>query len=149
GAIKETSRVLKKHGRFVFAITHPCFETRMIGGRKIGGWVYGNQIKQWGSEIERAVARGMKPQYYSVDFYFDDWATVIEWKMERLKRPFTTTSFHRTMTDYADALHDAGLHISRLDEPKPTKRGLREYPVYFKDNLRIPHSLVVEAVKCR
>ena len=149
GAIKEAARVLKGCGRFVFAITHPCFEARTIGVRKIGGGVYGDQIKQWGSEIERAVAQGEKPQHYSVDEYFNDQADVIEWKMERLKSPFKTTSFHRTLTDYANALNDAGLHISRFDEPRPTKKGLREHPAYFDGNLRIPHSIVVEAVKCR
>ena len=148
GAIREVARVLKKDGRFVFAITHPCFEARVVRGRKIGGWVYGSQIKQWCSEIERAAARGEKPAYYSIDVYFDDEPDVVEWKMERLMSHFKTTSFHRTLTEYAKALHDAGLCISRLDEPRPTKKGLREHPAYFEGNLRIPHSIVVEAVKC-
>lgn len=147
GAIQEVARVLKKSGRFVFAITHPCFEARTIRGLKMGGWVYGNQIKQWGSEIEQAVDQGEKPMYYSMDAYFDNELDIIEWRMERLKYQFETTSFHRTLTDYADALHDAGLLISRLDEPRPTRKGLREHPAYFEGNLRIPHSIVIEAVK--
>ncbi|MFH0816294.1 MAG: class I SAM-dependent methyltransferase [Methanobacteriota archaeon] len=148
-AIRETARVLKRRGRFVFAICHPCFEARVVRGKKIGGWVYGNHIKQWGSEVERARAEGMKPQYYSIDCYFDESPDTVDWRMARLKRPFKTTSFHRTLTDYANALNDAGLHISRLDEPKPTIKGLRDHSAYFKGNLRIPHSIVIEAIKCR
>lgn len=151
GAIKEVSRVLKKHGRFVFVIPHPCFEVRIIGDKKIGGWEYKQGTKErsvddvpyWTKDklIENAL-------YYTVDRYFDTCKDVIQWKMERLTKHFETSSFHRTLMSYADALHRAGFFISRLKEPKPTKTGLAKHPEYFAGNLRIPQSIVIEAVKC-
>lgn len=139
GAVKEVWRVLKKRGRFVFVIPHPCFEIRIIGGKIIGGWVYKKGTKD--KSTENAL-------YKKVDRYFDTHRDIVSWEMERLTKHFKTTSFHRTLTGYADALHNAGLMISRLKEPKPTKRGLAKYPIYFKKTLRIPDSIVIEAVKC-
>lgn len=137
-AIKEAYRVLKKRGRFVFAIPHPCFEVRSIGDKIVGGWEYseGNKDKSAGKAI-----------YYKVDRYFDTSRDIVLWNMKRLIKHFKTTAFHRTLTEYADALYNAGFMISRLKEPRPTKRGLAKYPI-LKLCLKIPHSIIIEAVKC-
>jgi ubiquinone/menaquinone biosynthesis C-methylase UbiE len=137
-AIKEAARVLQKMGRFIFVIPHPCFEIRMKNGKMLGGWEYKKEAK------DKAMKNAL---YYKVDRYFDIHKYVIPWNMKRLIRHFKTTSFHRTLSDYIDALYKAGLMISRLKEPQPTKRGLRKYPIYFGGNLRIPQSIVIEAIK--
>jgi len=85
--------------------------------------------------------------YFKVDRYYDARKDVIEWKMERLKEQFTTTSFHRTLSEYFDMLSGAGFLVSNLKEPKPTEEGLEKHPEYFKGNLRIPQSVIIEAVK--
>lgn len=138
-AIKETWRVLKKHGRFLFAIPHPCFEVRSRGNKIVGGWKYG---KARGNRSTREAV------WYAVDRYFDTGRDTVPWNMERLTKPFKTTAFHRTLTDYADALHNAGFVISRIKESKPTRRGLARYP-HLKLCLRIPHSILIETVKAR
>ncbi|MFQ6061262.1 MAG: class I SAM-dependent methyltransferase [Thermoplasmata archaeon] len=137
GAVKETCRVLKKHGRFVFSIPHPCFERRIMGDQIIGGWEYREGTED--ESLEDAL-------YYKVDRYFEVHSFIIPWKMERLTRHFETTSFHRTLTDYASALYDAGLAISRLTEPIPTREGIEKHPT-MKEHLRIPQSVIIEAVK--
>lgn len=146
-AIREAARVLKKRGRFVFVIIHPCFESRTIGKKQIAGWMYKSGMKR----KAKAVSAYLKPEetalYFIVDRYFDPHSEIIKWKMERLTRPFETTAFHRTLTDYANALNSAGLLISRLKEPKPTKKGIEIYPI-MKEIHRIPHSIVFETVKC-
>ena len=136
GVVSEVSRVLKNSGRFIFVIPHPCFEKRVMNGELIGGWEF-----EKGKEptMENAL-------YYKVDKYFDTHGYTIAWKMKRLRHHFKTTSFHRTLTDYSDALCEAGLMISRLAEPRPTERGLAEFPI--EETLRIPQSIVIEAVKC-
>lgn len=133
-AIKEAARVLKDGGRFVFVIPHPCFEKRVLNGTIIGGWEYKGE-----KSPENAL-------YYKMDKYFDTHGYTISWDMERLHHHFQTTSFHRTLTDYTNALHNAGLMISKLKEPKPTKKGLKKH--CMKESLRIPQSIVIEAVKC-
>ncbi|KYK36328.1 MAG: hypothetical protein AYK19_00880 [Theionarchaea archaeon DG-70-1] len=134
-AVKEVSRVLKKGGRFIFVVPHPCFEKRVINGTIIGGWEYTDKGDK---SPENAL-------YYKVDKYFDIHKYTISWDMERLQHHFKTTTFHRTLTDYADALYNAGLTILRLKEPKPTEKGLTKY--CMKENLRVPQSIVIEAVK--
>ena len=134
GAVKEVSRVLKRRGKFVFVIPHPCFERRVIHGTVIGGWEYRKGTEKSGS-----------PLYYKVDKYFDTGSYTISWDMERLTYHFETTAFHRTLTDYADALWKAGLLISRLIEPRPTEKGLLNHPM--SENLRIPQSLIFETVR--
>lgn len=117
-AISEVSRVLKNQSRFIFSIPHPCFETITVNGKRI-------------SAGER---------------YFNAVKYPIEWNMERLERHFRTSSFHRTLTDYFEALFRNNLHVLRLVEPKPTRKGLQIHPS-FRRVLTTPESLVIESVK--
>lgn len=117
-AISEVSRVLKPRGRFVFSIPHPCFEKIQLKGKRID----------------------------AADNYFETVKHVIEWNMERLSIPFQTISFHRTLTDYFDALNRSRLHVSRLVEPRVPEKAYREDP-YFRDVLKRPQSVVIAAVK--
>jgi hypothetical protein len=66
--------------------------------------------------------------------------------MERLLKPFKTTGFHRTLTDYFTAFHKNRLLVRRLMEPQPTKRGIIKHPPLREVLLR-PQSVVIEAVK--
>lgn len=119
GAISEVARVLRNWGRFVFSVPHPCFETIIVDGKRT------------------SAAR----RYFGAVKY------PVQWKRERLVKPFTTTSFHRTLTDYLDALFRSKLFVSNLVEPKPTQKGLREYPP-LREVLVIPQSIIIESTKC-
>ncbi len=136
-AVGEVSRVLKRDGRFVFVIPHPCFETRILDGRPIGGW----ELKP--TETEDSSAEAV---FYKVDRYFDVHEYVLPWQMGRLSQHFETVSFHRTLTDYADALHDARLAIWKLKEPRPTRESIEKCPE-LRLHLRIAQSVAIEAVK--
>ncbi len=117
-AISEVSRVLRPNGRFIFSIPHPCFELVEINGEKV-------------SSLKR---------------YFAEAKYSIEWNMKRLAKPFKTITFHRTLAHYFDALHESGLRVSRLVEPKPTREALRKYPP-LESVLSRPQSLVIESAK--
>ncbi|HVP17123.1 MAG TPA: class I SAM-dependent methyltransferase [candidate division Zixibacteria bacterium] len=116
-AIGEIARVMKDDARFIFSITHPCFGCSTKSGK-----------------IEETAR------------YFEARSERVPWKMERLLRPFETTSFHRTLTDYSNALNRHGLLIGRLLEPKPTRKGLAKFPP-LKQVLLRPHSIIFETVK--
>lgn len=116
--VSEVSRVLKERGRFVFSIPHPCFEMVSDKGKRV-------------STNQR---------------YFGAAEDHIHWKMERLLKPFETTGFHRTLTDYFNVFHKNKLLVRRLVEPQPTKQGIEKYPP-LKEVLLRPHSLIIEAVK--
>ncbi len=117
-AISEVARVLKHKGRFVFSIPHPCFELIVENGNRI-------------SATSKYYGKARHP---------------LEWKMERLKKPFKTTSFHRTLTNYSRTLFNNKLLISRIVEPRPTQRGLKKHPP-LKEVLLRPQSIVVESMK--
>jgi 2-polyprenyl-3-methyl-5-hydroxy-6-metoxy-1,4-benzoquinol methylase len=137
-AISEVARVLKKKGRFVFSITHPCFE--------YGDTVGGEPIAEWKYEEGKENAKERKAGHLEVKRYFGITKCEVSWDMERLVRPFRTTSFHRTLTDYFRALHKSGFVITRLAEPKPTAKGVSKYPSLRKHAL-IPHSIIMEAIR--
>jgi len=118
GTISQVSRILKDGGRFVFSITHPCFEMIIVNGNRV-------------STSTR---------------YFGDAEDHVDWNMERLLKPFKTTSFHRTLTDYSRVLCKNNLLIKRLVEPSPTKKGLKNYPP-LRQVLLTPHALIFECVR--
>jgi len=117
-AVAEVARVLKHGGRFVFSIMHPCFEDMVVNGVRIN----------------------------AAERYFNKTQHVIEWKMERLTKPFKTVSFHRSLTDYSLVLAKSGLLISRLVEPRPTKEAMRKHP-NLREVLVKPQSIVFETTK--
>jgi ubiquinone/menaquinone biosynthesis C-methylase UbiE len=117
-AISEVARVLRNHGRFIFSIPHPCFETMNVDGKR------------------RSAART----------YFGEIKYPVEWRMKRLVKPFRTTSFHRTLTRYFDALYRRRLVVSRLVEPRPTQEGLLKHPA-LREVLMKSQSIIVESTK--
>ena len=130
-AVKEVSRVLRERGRFIIVTVHPCFEW---SDGQISGWE--TRVREDGSEIS---------QYYLYD-YFKKRIETVSWDFERLSKPFVTTSYHRTLSDYMSALITNGLFITCLEEPKPSEQGLRIYPS-LERHTRIPHSIAIEAIK--
>jgi len=135
GAIAEVSRVLKAKGRFIVAMEHPCFSTRILGGKTISGW-----------ETRLAEDGSKEYPYYRIENYFRRHSYTFEWKHSRLRSSFVTTGFHRTLSDYLNALTKHGLVITRLDEPKPLRKGVSVHPP-MKKHYRVPQSLVIEATK--
>lgn len=119
-AISEAARILKRGGRFIFSIPHPCFEKIRV------------------NKQERTVSA--TEQYFGITEY------TIDWNMKRLTKHFTTTTFHRTLTDYFDALYKSRLLVRRLVEPKPKQAELKHYPE-LQDIQRIPQSIIIESAK--
>ena len=139
GAIREVSRVMKKNGRFIFSMTHPCYEwtIKSTNGQIWGDWIYEEKSK---NSSER------KALYYKAKRYFGTLRCENLWNMKRLAKPFKTTSFHRTLTDYFQALYEANLSVRRLVEPKPTAKGVAKY-AQLRKHRKIPQSMIIEAVK--
>ena len=137
-AISEVARVLKKKGRLVFSITHPCFD--------FDGKTSGEPVAEWKYEKGTENIVEKKALYLQVKKYFGVVKSEVSWDMKRLAKPFKTTSFHRTLTDYFQALHKSSFLVARLVEPKPTLRGAAKHPSLRK-HMKIPHSIIIEAIK--
>jgi SAM-dependent methyltransferase len=129
GAMREVGRVLKRDGRFLFSIIHPCFDRF----RDDLGWERDEEGKKL---------------YYKVDDYFDEGPKEFVFTLGGGKTvlPRKMIHFHRTLTTYFHALHKAGLVVTRLEEPRPSQAALEQYP-QMEDLLRIPNFMVAEARK--
>ena len=135
-AIGEAARVLRDGGRFVAIFLHPCFSwARTMDGEVVCDW-------------ERVVHDdGSKDfLYLKIDDYFQRHQYGMQWRDEVYPEGFTTTQFHRTLSDYVNALGGSGLYVTRMEEPSPVSRG-PEVPERMMKLFRIPHSIIVEAKK--
>ena len=141
-AISEVARVLKGSGMFIFSIPHPCFE-QIVKDRK--GWknISGRRCDEGKENMKEK--NSSQPEMRS---YFGTVKYENLWTMERIAKPFKTASFHRTLTDYFQALYESGLLVSRLVEPRPTLKAVSKYPSLRKV-LKIPQSIIIEAIKTK
>jgi len=136
GVMSEASRILKTGGRFVVLMEHPCFTAfRVLDGKVVSGWE--THTREDGSK---------EHLYYWIDDYFRRHSYTFEWKHDRLPSSFVTTGFHRTLSDYVNALTKHGLVITRFDEPQPMEEGVRVHPP-MKKHYRVPQSIAIEATK--
>ena len=136
GAIREVSRVLRVGGRFVAALLHPCFSgLRFRDGVLMCDWV-------------RVVRdNGLKDYpYLKISDYFTQHEYEMTWRNPETDKVQVTPQFHRTFSDYFNALGNAGLLVRRMEEPKPVSENV---PHNMSKLFRIPHSVVIEAVKKR
>ena len=138
GAISEASRILKRNGRFVAVIEHPCFvRHRVLDGKTVCDW-------------KKRVSSGKTENWFGVYYWISDYFTrhsyASEWKHSRLRSSFVTTGFHRTLSDYVNAMTKYSLVITKFDEPQPLEQGVRLHSPMEK-HYRIPHSILIEAIK--
>jgi SAM-dependent methyltransferase len=124
-AIREVGRVLVPSGRFVFSISHPCFDV--------------DTRSAW--QVEVTV--GPPTVYRKVTAYREPHSDVYPWGLPG-GTVVRTIGYHRPLSWYAKALRKAGLVIVDLEEPSPA-------PEYVGNRVQrewlegIPLHLVVEA----
>ncbi|MCR8851790.1 class I SAM-dependent methyltransferase [Lysinibacillus fusiformis] len=104
--IREMYRLLKPNSTFVFSILHPCFVTPN------SGWIRHEQLDQ---------------QYWKVQRYF------YEGVYQQLTADPPIVLFHRTLTSYVEAITEAGFHLEKIVEPRPSQEMLEKYPQFEED----------------
>jgi ubiquinone/menaquinone biosynthesis C-methylase UbiE len=127
GAIQEAGRVTRPGGRFVFSISHPCFD---LDQRSL--WV-----------VERGALQDVV--WRKVSGYRQEDAQRSPWRVGEGEFRYTA-SYHRTLSTYSRYLRRAGFAITRMEEPSPRPRMVRESPMGTLI-AEIPLHLVVEAVR--
>jgi 2-polyprenyl-3-methyl-5-hydroxy-6-metoxy-1,4-benzoquinol methylase len=128
-AIGELHRVLKKNGRLIFSIMHPCFSSSPVHG-----WV----------RVPKDSQRKEDWIYWKVDRYFDRsmeiWQLAPGWP--------STYSFHYPLSDYVKTLIQNGFTITNFEEPVPSKKAMKEHHRELGNECdRIPWFLIIGAKK--
>lgn len=131
GAIKEVARVLRKRGRFVTSISHPCFDN----GRS-SSWLLERTLEEKGL--------GTK-MYRKIRGYRTPSSEEYAWKISDSVRAWTR-GYHRPLNWYAKSFKSNGLAITSLEEPEPTPEFL-EKESDGRFFLEVPLHLVIEALK--
>lgn len=131
GAIAEVSRVLRRGGRFVASISHPCFDIESNSS-----WI-----------MEKATLEPPKV-YRKVRAYRGVSVEKVPWNVGKERR--YTRSFHRPLSWYARVFFSNGMAITALEEPEPTKRFLEKEAendgdLNSKGFLEVPLHLIIEA----
>jgi SAM-dependent methyltransferase len=130
GAVKEVARVLAPDGRFVFSVSHPCFD---LDDRS--AWVV-ERIREHDGTFHDVVWRKVRQ-------YRHERTVRVPWKISEEETGYTS-AYHRTLATYARILREAGLAIVRLEEPFPLPEMILESP-QGRFIAEIPLHLVVEA----
>jgi SAM-dependent methyltransferase len=128
-AFSEVFRVLKHNGVFAFSENHPILR---------GSW----EKDEEGRRL-----------HWNIDNYFERSVRTTEWPMQS-GRIFETSSRHRTVQDYFDALISSGFMVEKLLEPEPIKEArpvsqenMRVFQEHYARAKRIPIFILFKARK--
>jgi len=94
-ALSEVARVLRPGGRFLFLLNHPLLQTPG------SGWIDDQVLDP-------------PEQYWRIGPYLVEGDTV-----EQVEKGVFVRFFHRPLSRYLNAAHDAGMVLERMEEPAP------------------------------
>lgn len=134
-AMRAACRVLKPGGRLCFSILHPCFITPAL---------------QWLTSEERAYEGLRVVRYFEAAPFVERWrfgrrpATA---KLFAYDEPFEVPRFPLTLSDYVNAIIEAGFRIVQMGEPRPSEELAREHAWLNRWYQHAPLVLFIHAVK--
>lgn len=111
-------RILRPGGWFVFAITHPCFQTPRA---------------RWARMEDGAITRQVG-DYFNERFWYAENSSGVRGQVGE---------YHRTLSTYLNTLIAAGLRLDRLEEPAATGPTADREP----ENASVPSLLLVRAIR--
>ena len=119
-AIAEVGRVLRRGGRFLLLLNHPLLQTPG------SGWIDDTILDE---------------QYWRIGPYL-----VEDSRPEEVEKDVWIPFIHRPLSRYINAMADAGLYLTRMEEPAPPP-GFLGRAAEYRDAATIPRLLVLRAEK--
>ena len=123
-AMRECARVLRLGGTLLLSIPHPCFASGKVGK----------------TFLEKLFVR---PPHYRVARYMTPFMR--PWQIQGVSK--NTPYYHRPLRAYAEALREAGFHITDLEEPVFTKEFAKRKNNFIKLSAEVPPILMLKAEK--
>ena len=130
-AMQAAYRVLVPNGTLCFSILHPCFITRAV---------------EWVRAADGAYSGLKVGQYFDRSHFVEHWRFNKHPEASRLQ-PFEALRFPRTLSDFVNAVCNAGFRITKIEEPRPDKSVSREHGWLSRWREHAPLVLFIKAVK--
>ncbi len=127
GAISEMARVVRRGGRCVILISHPCFDVP-----DASSWLVEREPSH-GTNVSRRARR-----YRGTFDTWEQWSSDSTLELHR---------YHRPLSWYFGAIRTAGMAVTMLEEPRPTPELLEQQPESTAID-EFPMHLVIEARPC-
>jgi SAM-dependent methyltransferase len=119
-AIAEVGRVLAPGGRFLFFLNHPLLQAQG------SGWIDDTILEE---------------QYWRIGPYLTE-----DRSLEEVDKDVWIPFIHRPLSRYVNALLDAGLYLTRMEEPAPPPGFLARAAEYL-EAATIPRLLFLRSEK--
>lgn len=123
-ALGAARRLLKRDGRAVFSVPHPCTDP---------------PVREWLRD-ENGAKKSL-----CLDRYFDSGPAVMHWNMKRLTSFWHSPCHRFTLSEWGRMIHDAGFLIRGFSEPRPSADLLARHPE-LEDCSRMPYFLIFDLV---
>jgi SAM-dependent methyltransferase len=114
-ALRAAYRVLKPGGTLCFSILHPCFITPAL---------------QWLTDGDGAYLGLRVGRYFEKTPFVEYWRFGRRPQMNELQpyaEPFEVPRFPRTLSEYINAVSEAGFRLVKIGEPRPAEEMAREH----------------------
>ena len=134
-ALSAAFRVLRPGGTLCFSILHPCFITSAI---------------RWLTDEDGAYVGLRVGRYFERTPFVEYWRFGRRPHMKELQaygEPFAVPRFPRTLSDYVNAVSEAGFRLVKIEEPRPSEEMAREHQWLNRWYQHAPLVLFVSAVK--
>jgi ubiquinone/menaquinone biosynthesis C-methylase UbiE len=134
-AMRAAFRVLKPGGFLCFSVLHPCFITPATR------WLTDEEGTHLGLRVGR---------YFETTPFVEHWRFTRRPHMKELQpsvEPFEVPRFPRTLSDYVNAVSEAGFRMVKIEEPRPDEEIARRHDWLNRWYQHAPLVLFVLAVK--
>lgn len=118
--LREAVNRLEKGGKILLAEPHPCFDYL----------------------LRAEVFKGNGTSYFQSGKPYE-----FEMKVIGNRKRLKSVAYHWLIEDYVSAVHDAGLVIKNIYEPRPLKSAAEKFPKWYRGKMDYPSYIIFEIEK--